>query len=351
MLLLTLFLIALIILSLCYFHNRHSKYNEEKADNYIERINELDNKSAVMDDYSLTEPYPSSFTAIDFETATNSRMACQLGVVRVENNKIIYKKSYLIQPPYNKFDKNTLAHHHIRPDMTESASSFSEQWENIREALKLDTLVAHNIEFDFDVLEKNLQYFDLEMPNFKRKFCTMKMLDNLSLDTACSLFDVPIDNHHDALCDAEACARLLIYYSTNTAEAKGKILSFYNSVKVNSKPLPKKTPNDLSDRTVSKTNKGFCEDIESIPDNYFKGKSCVITGTFRLFPIRDELAGYIKEHGGRVISSISSRTDILLMGEAPGPSKVEKARLMIVSGSNLKIIDETELGNIIKEQG
>ena len=41
------------------------------------------------------EIIPSSFIAIDFETATVSRMACQMGIVIVENGIITDKKTFL----------------------------------------------------------------------------------------------------------------------------------------------------------------------------------------------------------------------------------------------------------------
>ena len=48
------------------------------------------------------------FIAVDFETATNSRMACQIGIVVVRNGNITERISKLIQPPFNEYDSNTI---------------------------------------------------------------------------------------------------------------------------------------------------------------------------------------------------------------------------------------------------
>jgi DNA polymerase-3 subunit epsilon len=47
----------------------------------------------------------SAFVALDFETANRYRdSACAIGLVRVENNQIVEKVSYLIRPPQRQFE-------------------------------------------------------------------------------------------------------------------------------------------------------------------------------------------------------------------------------------------------------
>lgn len=67
-----------------------------------------------------------------------------------------------------------------------------------------------------------------------------------------------------------------------------------------------------------------------------EGKSFMITGIYSI--PREEMKAYIESHGGKVASSISSRTDYLLAGEKSGVSKLEKARK-----SGVEIIGEDEL--------
>lgn len=56
-----------------------------------------------------------------------------------------------------------------------------------------------------------------------------------------------------------------------------------------------------------------------------EGRSFVISGVFQHHS-RDDLKALIEQHGGKNVSSISSKTDYVLAGENMGPSKLEKAR-------------------------
>ena len=74
------------------------------------------------------------------------------------------------------------------------------------------------------------------------------------------------------------------------------------------------------------------------------GKSFVVSGVFSNHS-RDEIKKLIETNGGKVSSSISSKTAYLVAGSNVGPSKKEKAEKL-----NIKIISETELKNLISGQ-
>lgn len=73
----------------------------------------------------------------------------------------------------------------------------------------------------------------------------------------------------------------------------------------------------------------------------FSGKTVVITGTFAALT-RSNLTAKIKAMGGKVSSSISKKTDYLLVGEDPG-SKFEKAQKL-----GVKILREQELIELLQ---
>lgn len=64
------------------------------------------------------------------------------------------------------------------------------------------------------------------------------------------------------------------------------------------------------------------------------GKSIVISGTFAKHS-RDQYKEMIEQHGGKNVSSISKKTDMVLAGENMGPAKLEKATSL-----GIPIIDE-----------
>ncbi len=80
------------------------------------------------------------------------------------------------------------------------------------------------------------------------------------------------------------------------------------------------------------------EEIKEL-SNEFEGLTFVLTGTLENMT-RDEAAEMIKARGGKVSSSVSSKTDYVLAGEAAG-SKLTKAQAL-----GVKIIDKEEFLNM-----
>lgn len=79
---------------------------------------------------------------------------------------------------------------------------------------------------------------------------------------------------------------------------------------------------------------------EDTVKNIFTNKKIVITGSFKTK--RKEIKEFIENSGGHVTGSVSSNTDILLLGENPG-SKYDKAKSL-----GVKIIEEQELNEYLK---
>ena len=59
----------------------------------------------------------------------------------------------------------------------------------------------------------------------------------------------------------------------------------------------------------------------------FKGLNIVVSGKFTNIS-RDELKNVIEKNGGKVVSSVSSKTDLIVAGENMGPSKLTKAKAL-----------------------
>jgi DNA ligase (NAD+) len=79
-----------------------------------------------------------------------------------------------------------------------------------------------------------------------------------------------------------------------------------------------------------------------VGDNFFRGKTFVLTGTLNLFT-REEAEEKITSFGGSVASSVSKKTDYVLAGEKAG-SKLDKAKTL-----GIKILDEIEFQKKISE--
>lgn len=64
----------------------------------------------------------------------------------------------------------------------------------------------------------------------------------------------------------------------------------------------------------------------SSEQGFFYGKTVVITGTFPNYT-REHIRNLVQQQGGKVVGSLSQKTDFLLLGDDPG-SKLDKARAL-----------------------
>ncbi len=81
---------------------------------------------------------------------------------------------------------------------------------------------------------------------------------------------------------------------------------------------------------------------ENKDSGIFSGETWCVTGSFTNFKPREKAADEIKQRGGKVTSSVTSKTTRLLTGESPG-SKLEKAEKL-----GVEIIRENEFLALIK---
>ena len=158
----------------------------------------------------------STFTAIDFETAT-AYHPCSVGIVTVKEGIIVDEFVTLIQPPNNFYNPFNIQVHGIYPRDTANAKTFVEVFPEIERRLKNRVVVAHNESFDRNVLSKTmalhgLNYEDLNIGS--RWECTVKIykakgFKPAKLSDCCRIMNIALE-HHEALSDARACAKLYL---------------------------------------------------------------------------------------------------------------------------------------------
>ncbi|WP_462249925.1 NAD-dependent DNA ligase LigA [Ekhidna sp.] len=83
-------------------------------------------------------------------------------------------------------------------------------------------------------------------------------------------------------------------------------------------------------------------EVKEGTDDTLKGLIFVVSGVFEGYG-RDELKNIIKQHGGKVASSISSKTNYLVAGANMGPAKKEKADSLGIS-----ILDESSFRELLE---
>lgn len=158
---------------------------------------------------------PDVFVAIDFETATQTRdSACAVALVRVEGRRIVHEEARLIRPPSRAFVFTYL--HGIAWEHVSREPAFPDVWAALAPVVAgARCFVAHNAPFDRSVLAACCARYRLPVPTLPFE-CTVRLarrawdhLPNHQLPTVCDHLGIPLD-HHDALSDARACARILL---------------------------------------------------------------------------------------------------------------------------------------------
>ena len=159
-----------------------------------------------------------SFSALDFETATwDPSSVCQVGIVRMENGKIVESFNELIQPPKNTYFYRNIEVHGIQPQDTENAPLFEEVWFRFRHLIEDQVVVAHNAGFDVNCLRSSLAYYDIAQPDFEVR-CT-RVIYRRGLAYLSKKYKIEL-NHHDAYSDAHACAQLYLLHLKRQALPK-----------------------------------------------------------------------------------------------------------------------------------
>ena len=155
------------------------------------------------------------FAAIDFETANEKRTSvCSVGVVIVRGGEIVDSFYSLIQPEPNYYSYWCTRVHGLTRADTDRALVFPEVWAKVAPRIENLPLVAHNKSFDESCLKAVFRCYQMDYPDYqfydtlhaaRRAF---PRLANHQLHTVASACGFDLLNHHHALADAEACARI-----------------------------------------------------------------------------------------------------------------------------------------------
>ena len=162
---------------------------------------------------------PLEFTAIDFETANNSRSsACAVGLVKIRDGQIVETFETLFRPPepHNWFSEQNIRVHGITPEKVASAPTWSDVLDQMLEFIKGDVLIAHNASFDMGVLAWSAAEINRSLPEIQYS-CSLAIarktynLESYRLNAVAYAVGHEEFNHHDALADSDACARIIIH--------------------------------------------------------------------------------------------------------------------------------------------
>lgn len=295
------------------------------------------------------------YAVIDFETANGHRCSpCSIGVCILDNFKVIKEYYYLINPEM-KFDYYQMAVHGIRPVTVYKEHNFAKVWEELLPHVADCVFVAHNASFDMSVLVQTLARYKLNIPPFDYH-CTYLAgqslnlpLENYKLITMCEFLNIKLENHHNALDDARACANIFI----ELAQMYGlDIFSTYSTKNI-----------DISDIPDTRLcNNLFCLDL---PYTYIdrltelKNKTIVLTGECEKVT-RAELIRVLENKGAIIRNNVSRKTNFLIVGVQDNAVVIDKdnhksrkivtAESLIKNGAEISLLSMDDIAELMEQE-
>jgi len=155
-----------------------------------------------------------NFVAIDFETANYNRSSiCSVGLVVIRKRKIVDKIYHLIRPEPEWYWWRFTEIHGLTAADTENEKLFPQVWKKIEPKIAGLPLVAHNSSFEKSCLQAVFDAYEMDYPDYDFR-CTLaasrqkfgNILCNHRLPTVAAHCGYELEEHHNALADAEACA-------------------------------------------------------------------------------------------------------------------------------------------------
>lgn len=314
--------------------------------------------------------FPTSFVSIDFENLYPQRVsACSVGMVKyidgIKQEKTFYS---LIRPPFEYEGKRGPALtwiHGFTENSFEGQPTFDEVLPQMEEFIDGMPLVAHNACVERACIHDCCAYYNIETTipyeNIMDTYLlSMSIEEKLglpvcgkgshTLNVVCQRFGVKELNHHHACDDAEMCGDLfLIFPKYLSGELKIDATAWEKSL-----VICEKEPsfgNYIYDSYASRGHTDICGDVlqkdlsSADPCNPFYDRKVVITGVFNIE--RQKLANILKSMGADIDKGVGSKTNYLLIGEEPGPSKIKKFDDLIAAGKDVRKIYQEDLDLIL----
>ena len=300
---------------------------------------EADSKTQLTNYRTMKNPTTTSFVAVDYETMTKDPASiCAAGFVKVKDG-VIHEQYYTLIKPVDDNRPDTFTYlHGISREMVASAPEYPVAHAKLREMLSDGSpFVCHWVGADVKFMQACREHYNLD--DILGECIDTYELSGMSLKNACEHYGIDLCDHHDALCDARACAQLYLAlqgYGTDKPKPAKKAPAYeaYESRKVSRKTLSVPTEEEIVNK-----------------DTIFYKSNCVITGAFDAFDTREELADTLRSLGADINTAISGKTTIVIVGYDAGPKKLEKIKERQEKGQTIEVIDEDRLLEILESVG
>ena len=258
----------------------------------------------------------------------------QIGIAHYQDGKI--SKEWVTNiDPEDYFDGMNISIHGIDEEMVFGAPTFEEVSKELNDQLNSHIVVCHT-HFDRVAIKQASEKYSLPLPQCTwldsarvvRRTWLEFSKSGYGLNNICNFLGYEF-KHHDALEDAKAAGYILISASNKSG------INLDSWVKRVNQPIAPITENEVN------------------PDGILYGEILVFTGELEIS--RREAAKMAAQIGCQVASGVTKKTTILVVGDQDvsklaghkKSSKHRKAEQLILKGSSIRIIRETDFKEMV----
>ena len=318
-----------------------------------------------------------NFVVVDVEYADHEQNICQFGLAVVRNLEITEQRTWVIQPPGNRYEKQYTEVHGMTAEDTANSPTFDQVWPEIYEHLHDQELWAHNATCTEEpIINKNLRRWGINCPYLSfydsiRLFPHDDKSDrkaNRGLRSCLYAVGLPCEHHHNAGDDAVMDAQLIIAYANGVVPdwtRSVRMMAEYEARKRTEKAAEKRKYQtqqlELFGDILSTTGVGASVKTTVSEDSFYSGSydkkqdgtdhidydrlntsdsnpangiTIVLTGFFHI--ARRQLRDALKQMGAKLTNSVTKNVQLVLIGERnAGTSKLNDLQTLIHNGYNI----------------
>lgn len=290
------------------------------------------------------------FLVIDFETACSDNSSiCQVGLVKCVNGECITLIDSFINP--NTEFTNTKIHGISKEDVKDSPT-FKEVYPEIKQYLNGSIVFNHNgsdkSKFEEACEKADLPIFEVTWLNsatLVRRTWSQFSNSGYGVEEMCKFLGIDYKPHNAAL-DSKATAQIIKIAS----DLKGYSVEDWETELLQTAKRRSRIYQQYDSTQKIKGEIKHAPDLSSVEnkENPFFGKKVVISGTYVTWPDRNELGRILKELGADIDGDIGKYTNYLCAGAGVGPKKYWKMEKKITLGEDARILNESEILEILK---
>ena len=285
----------------------------------------------------------SNFVVIDVETATSDRSSiCQIGLAFFKDSAIVDTWETLVNPDLDEDEEFEFSWlHGISKSDVEDAPYFNEIYPELNKRLSRQVVISHTT-FDKHAISQATDWSELaEVECTWLDSARLAKITNpekygksgYNLKNLCKDYKIPLDNHHNAVCDAVAAGSLVVKFSEETDR------NIQDWVTRTKKPI---VPSKYT--KVKRDGKSVIDDgnrREGDDGKEFSGKKIVFTGELSM--PRRVFANMAASVGFAVVGSVSKKTSYLFWDGEISSGKTSRAEELGIS-----MISEEEFVEMVR---